>query len=71
MVRWRRDQRDSRNRVTGSRYDIVHLIAGKLSSFARFRSLGDLDLDLVGVYQIFRGHAEASGGYLLDGGAER
>src|SRR5690606_11571024 len=41
----------------------------QLAALAGLGALRDLDLDLVGVRQVVRGHAEAARGDLLDGGA--
>ena len=45
-------------------------MAGQLPAFAGLGTLGHLDLDLVGVGQVFGGDPEAAGGHLLDGGAQ-
>jgi nanoRNase/pAp phosphatase (c-di-AMP/oligoRNAs hydrolase) len=37
---------------------------------ARLGALGHLDLDLVGIDQVFGGHAKAAGSNLLDGGTQ-
>ena len=71
MVRRRRDQGDAWDGVTGLRDDLVHLITRQLTTFTRFSTLGDLDLDLIGVHQILRGDTETAGSDLLDGRAER
>ena len=46
-------------------YDFVHLEAGQLSALAGLGALCHLDLQLLGIDQIFRGHTEAARGYLL------
>src|SRR5690349_20883182 len=52
--------------MTQSRDVWSNFRCGKLSAFARLGSLCDLDLNLVSVYQILRGHTKPSGGDLLD-----
>ena len=44
----------------------VDLVAGQLTALAGLGALGDLDLQLVGIDQIFGGDAEPAGGDLLD-----
>ena len=65
MVRRRGDQRDARNGVAGLRNDRIDLETRQLATLAGLCALGDLDLDFLGVDQVFRRDAEASGGYLL------
>ena len=69
VVRRRRDQADARRRVAHAGDLGVDLVAGQLSAFAGLGALRDLDLHHVGIDEIFRRHAEAAGGHLLDGGA--
>ena len=45
---------------------VVDLVAGQLAALAGLRALRHLDLQLVGVDQVVRGHAEAAGRDLLD-----
>jgi hypothetical protein len=66
VVRRRRDQADARGRVPVLGDDRVDLVAGQLTALAGLCALRDLDLDHVGVDQIFRGHAEPARGDLLD-----
>ena len=66
VVRRRRDQRDAGRRAPHLRDAIVDLRAGQLTAFARLRALRDLDLQVVRVHQIVRGHAEPAGRDLLD-----
>jgi hypothetical protein len=47
----------------------VDLVAGQLAALAGLGALRHLDLDHVGVDQVFGGHAEAARGDLLDGRA--
>ena len=50
---------------------LVDLVAGQLAALAGLRALGHLDLQLVGVDEVVRGHAEAARGHLLDRRAAR
>ena len=64
---WRRgDEPDARSRKAQAGDHVVDLVAGKLSALAGLGSLGDLDLQHLGVDQVLGGHAEAPGGHLLD-----
>ncbi len=56
-------------RVPGLGHPGVDLVTGQLAALARLRALGHLDLDVVGVREVLRGHAEPSGRDLLDGAA--
>ena len=69
VVRRRRDQRDAGRRVAHRGDDFVDLVTGKLTAFSRLRALRHLDLELVGVDEVLRGHAEARRGHLLHGAA--
>jgi hypothetical protein len=66
VVRRRRDQADARRRVTRLADGLVDLVAGQLAAFAGLGALGHLDLDVVGIDQVFGRHAEAARGDLLD-----
>ena len=66
MVRRGRDQADTRGRVAGGADGLVDLVAGQLAAFAGLRTLRHLDLDVVGIDQIFGGHAKAARRNLLD-----
>ncbi len=66
MVGRRRDQADAGRRVAGLGDPRPDLLAGELTAFAGLGALGHLDLDVVGVGQVFRRDAEAAGGNLLD-----
>ncbi len=46
--------------------EISHLVTGDLTALARLRSLRNLDLDLLGLAQVARRHAEPPRGDLLD-----
>ena len=71
MVRWRRDEPDTGGRVPGLRDPRVDLVARQLPALARLRTLGHLDLDVVGIDEVLARHPEASGRNLLDGRALR
>jgi hypothetical protein len=66
VVRRGRNQADARHRVTQEADVLGHLVAGQLTAFAGLGALGHLDLDLVGVDQVFGGDTEAAGRHLLD-----
>ena len=66
VVRWWRDQAHARRRVADPRDLPVHLVARKLTPLAGLRSLGHLDLQLLGVDEIQARHTEAAAGHLLD-----
>ena len=71
VMRRRRDQADARRRMPHARDGRVDLVAGQLAAFAGLGALRHLDLHHVGVDEIFRGHAEAARGDLLDRRAHR
>jgi hypothetical protein len=71
VVRRRRDQTDAGRGVAHAGDLRVDLVARQLAALAGLGALGDLDLDVVGVDQIFHRDAEATGGDLLDGRALR
>ena len=60
VMRRRTNERDSRLRVAQPGDEFGNLVAGELPALARLRALSNLDLQLLGVRQIFGGHAEAS-----------
>ena len=66
VVRRRRDELHAGLRVAQARNEFRDLVAGKLAAFAGLGALGDLDFELFGVNQVFRGNAEARAGDLLD-----
>ena len=71
VVRRRRDQADAGRRMA-HRGDVrVDLVAGQLAAFAGLGALRDLDLQVVGIDQIFGGDAEAARRDLLDRRAHR
>ena len=45
----------------------VYFVTGKLAALAGLGALTDLDLDVVGIDQIFGGNAETARGHLFDG----
>ena len=61
-----RDELHPRLRMAQARDEARHLDAGKLPSFAGLGALRDLDLQLVGSFQVGGGHAEPRRGDLLD-----
>ncbi len=71
VVRRGRDQADAGGGVPGPGDPRVDLVAGQLAALAGLGALRHLDLDVVGVDQVFAGDPEAAGGDLLDGGAAR
>ena len=66
VVRRRRDQPHAGRAVPGLGHPRVDLVAGQLAALAGLGALRHLDLDVVGVGEVLRGHAEAAGGDLLD-----
>ena len=71
VVRRRRDQAHARRRVAHLRDPRIDLVAGQLAAFARLGALRHLDLEIVGVDEVFARHAEARGRDLLDGAPPR
>ena len=66
VMRRRRDEADARRRIAHPRDGRVDLMAGQLPTFAGLGPLRHLDLDLIGVDQIFGGDAKTAGRDLLD-----
>ena len=66
VVRRRADQAHARRRVPGLGHPRVDLVAGQLAALAGLGALRHLDLDVVGVGEVLRRHAEAAGRDLLD-----
>ena len=66
VMRRRRDQADAGRRVTHLRDPRIDLVARQLAAFAGLGALRHLDLQVVGVDQVFAGDAEAAGRDLLD-----
>src|SRR5262249_45365474 len=69
VVRRRRDQPDPRGGVPGLGDPRPDLVAGQLTALAGLGPLRHLDLQIVGVDQVFAGDAEPAGRDLLDGAA--
>ena len=70
-MRRRRDQADAGRRLAHPRDPIVDLVARQLAAFAGLGALRHLDLQIVGVDEIFDVDAEAARGDLLDRRAHR
>ena len=70
VMRRRRNQSDAGHGITQFRNVFGHLVPRQLASFTGFRALRHLDLNLIGAEEILFGHPEATGGYLLDAGAQ-
>ncbi|MNE12389.1 hypothetical protein D3C80_1051870 [compost metagenome] len=71
VVRRRRDEADARRRMPGLGNRCIHLVAGQLTALAGLCTLRHLDLQHVGIDEIFRRHTKAARGNLLDGRAFR
>ena len=67
MMRWRRDQADTRCRMTSFGNPRINLSARKMATFTWLCALCHLDLDLLCTDQITGGNTETSGSHLLDG----
>ena len=66
VVRRRADQAHAGRGVAGLGHPRVDLVARQLAALAGLGALRHLDLDVVGVGEVLRGHAEPPGGDLLD-----
>ena len=66
MRRWT-DQTDAGSRMARRGDDLVDLMSGKFSPFARLRPLRNLDLQFIGIREVPTGHTESARGDLLDG----
>ena len=66
VVRRWRNQSDTRGGVPGTGDPGIHLVAGQLSTLAGLGTLSHLDLEVVGVDQVFTGYAKSTRGDLLD-----
>ena len=66
VVRRRADQGGARNGVTHLADELGDLEAGQLATLAGLGALGDLDLDLAALVQVFGGDAEPARSDLLD-----
>ena len=71
VMRRRRDQADAGRRVAHLRDPRIDLVAGQLPALAGLGALRHLDLQVVGVDQVFAGDAEAARRHLLDRAAPR
>src|SRR6266851_5382770 len=71
VVRRRRDQADAGRRVADPGNPRIDFVAGELAAFARLGALGYLNLQFLGVDQIFAGDPKSAGGHLLDGAVAR
>ena len=65
VMRRRRNQRYARNGMTRTGYYFIYFESRKLAAFTGLGSLSHLDLDLFGMYQVFRSHTETSGSHLF------
>ena len=61
----RRDERDTLDGMARPGNDLVHLETRQLTALAGLGALRHLDLQLLGIHQIFSRHAEPSAGHLL------
>ena len=71
MVRWRRDETDAWCRVTGGGDPGIDLVPRQLPAFSGLGTLGDLDLDVIGIDEVVTCHAKAPRRNLLDGAASQ
>ena len=71
VMRRRRNQRHAWRRVPDLRNPRIDLVPGQLAAFAGLGALRHLDLQVVGVDEVFAGDAEARRRDLLDGAAPR
>ncbi len=66
MVRRRRNEANTRRGVAGLGDGRIDLVPRKLAAFAGLCALRNLDLDQIGIDEIFRRHTETARGHLLD-----
>ncbi len=66
VMRRRRNQRCARRGMANSGDVLGYFCGGQLAAFAGFGTLRHLDFEFFRANQIFRGDAEAPGGYLFD-----
>ena len=71
VMRRRRNKRDSRNRMTCLRNNLVHLITRQLTTLTRLCTLCNLNLNFFGIHQIFSGHTKTTWSNLLGLATER
>ena len=69
MMRRRRNQPNTRDRVAKASDHFIHLVAGELTALAGLCALRHFDLQFVGVYQIVCSDAETRRRNLLHGAA--
>ena len=63
---WRRNQRDSRYRVTSACNDFIDLETRQLTTLARLGTLSNLDLNFVGINEILGSYTKTTRSHLLD-----
>ena len=66
VMRWRRNQADTRRRMARLCNPWINLVRRQLATLARLGTLGHLDLQIVGVHQVFARHSESRRRNLLD-----
>ena len=66
VMRRRRNQSYSGDRVADPGNHVVHFMARQLSAFSRLCTLRDLDLQIVRINHVVGGNAEAGRGHLLN-----
>ena len=66
VMRRRRNQAHSRNRIAHTSDDVVHLATRQLPAFSRLGALRDLDLQIIRVHQVIGRNAKTGRGHLLD-----
>ena len=71
VVRRRADQANAGGGMAGCADGLVNLVAGQLAAFTGLGALGHLDLHVVGIDEVFGGHAKAARCDLLDRGTHR
>ena len=64
-MRWRRDEADARDGVTGLGNDLVDFEAWQLSAFTRLSALCHLDLYLLGIDEVFGCYTETARSHLF------
>src|SRR5262249_12994763 len=64
-------QANTRRRVAHLGNPRIDFVARQLSTFTRFSALSHLDLQLLGMDQVFAGYAEPGRGNLFDGAVAR
>ena len=69
MVRRRRDEADAWGRVAHLSDPRIDFRARQFTAFTGFGTLGDFDLDFIGIDQVFTRDSESTRGHLFDGRA--